>query len=237
MEKVRTRKRPDTAAGRRKGSVVPPASQAAEERIEFLADLLPQLARAIGPLCELVLHERTNGELRVKAIANNHISHRTVGGPPGVIIHNGKEIHDPQDALFNYTGLTEDRKRLRCSLIPIRCDGEVIGAICVNFLVHDLQNASDALGALLQVEAGSSQVQEFVPANGDILEGIVELALRERGRPAHALTKPERLELIAILRARGALSVRGAIGRIADRLGLSRTAVYNYLRELDEAEP
>ena len=226
------------ASGRRhKGNGRNPgraSREVASPRIEMLAELLPQLARAIGPLCELVLHEKSDGALRIRAIANNHISHRTVGGPAGVIVYEGREIDDPQEPIFNYSGLTEDRKRLRCSVIPIRAEGEVIGAICVNFLVHDLQNAADALGALLATELGTHQAHAFVPTSGNILDAIVESALRERGRPPGSLTRQERLDLIATLRARGALNVRGAIGRIAFRLGISRTAVYNYLKEIED---
>jgi predicted transcriptional regulator YheO len=83
----------------------------------------------------------------------------------------------------------------------------------------------------LATEVDAQQVREFVPKSADIFDSIVEKAIRERGRPAESLTRQEKLELMRTLRARGALNVRGAIRRIAARLGLSRTAVYNYLRQ------
>jgi D-arginine utilization repressor len=200
-------------------------------KLDLLAELLPQLARAVGPLYELVLHEKKGKKVRIKAISNNHISNRTTGGPMARIFYEGKEISEPQEALYNYPGITEDRKRLRCSSIPIRHEDDVIGYLCVNFLIHDLQSASDVLAGLLATEVDAQQVREFVPKSADIFDSIVEKAIRERGRPAESLTRPEKLELMRTLRARGALNVRGAIRRIAARLGLSRTAVYNYLRQ------
>jgi predicted transcriptional regulator YheO len=195
-----------------------------------VAELVPQLARAIGPLYEVVLHEKKGRSVRIRAIANSHISGRAVGGPMAQIFHRGKEVVNPAEALYNYPGMTEDKKRLRCSSIPIWHDDEIIGYLCINFVVHDLLGARDVLSGLIATETEDQDITEYVPKDRDILDSIVEKAISERGRPAEALTRPEKLALMRNLKAAGALRVRGAIPRIAERLGVSRTAVYNYLK-------
>jgi predicted transcriptional regulator YheO len=61
---------------------------------------------------------------------------------------------------------------------------------------------------------------------------MIEENLNDRGRPAHLLTRAERIELRRRLKERGALNMRGAVEQIAASLNVSRAAVHNYLQEI-----
>lgn len=224
-----------THRGRRDSGEVPDSSSvaAAEAKLAFLDALLPQIARAIGPVCEIVLHEIAAENVTIRTIANGHISNRRPGGPMGRIFVADQEVDRFGEAIFNYTGRTQDGKSLRCSLIPVQHQGETIGLICVNFLTSDLAVARDAIAALLRVEPQAESVSEYVPGEPDLFEQILQNCVHERGRPLQRLSRDERLVLLTDLKARGALRVRGAADRLAACLGISRTTIYNDLREIN----
>lgn len=54
------------------------------------------------------------------------------------------------------------------------------------------------------------------------------------GKPVEALTKADRLKVIALLRERSAFSYRKSVPYVAGRLGVSRYTVYKYLEEVGE---
>lgn len=219
--------------GRNRSGADGASDHAAEIKLAVLEDLLPQIARAIGPICELVLHDSRDGSPKIRAIANSHISNRKVGGPMGRIFVDGSEIENFDQPIFNYMGRTQDGKTLRCSLIPVHHEGRVIGLICVNFLIHDLAIARDAISALLRMEGQTDNVSEYVPSQLDLFEEILQECLSQRGRSAELLSREDRLSLMGELKSRGALSVRGAVGRLSRRLGMSRTTVYNDLKAIE----
>jgi predicted transcriptional regulator YheO len=66
----------------------------------------------------------------------------------------------------------------------------------------------------------------------DVIERTIDEYLHECGRPVALMVKAERLELVRRLRDRGAFGMRGAVTDVASKLGVSRTAVYNYLNEI-----
>lgn len=209
-----------------------PADAEAEAKLALLEELLPQIARAVGPICEIVLHEPAEDQWRIRAIANGHISNRKAGGPMGRIYIDGEELHRFDRPTFNYPGRTHDGKSLRCSLLPVQHDNETIGLVCVNFLTHDLLIARETIGALLRTEPQTANVSEYVPSEPDLFEDIVQECISGRGRSAELLTREERLALLGELKTRGALSLRGAVDRLAVRLGTSRTTIYNDLKEI-----
>lgn len=55
--------------------------------------------------------------------------------------------------------------------------------------------------------------------------------------PVAALGRDERLVLVRSLHEAGVFGLRGAPGRIAKRLGISRTGLYNDLAELKKDKP
>jgi predicted transcriptional regulator YheO len=111
-------------------------------------------------------------------------------------------------------------------------EGLVIGYIAVNFCIEDLELARQAI-AILTKTGPQGHVVEHHLAPGEVIGSIIEASLHTWGRPAHRLSRSERIELLRRLRERGALNMRGAVEQIAASLDVSRAAIYNYLREID----
>lgn len=122
-------------------------------------------------------------------------------------------------------------------------------------LLHALEPLAEALGATLvepsAVEPGDVPLQW----DGDIVGGFRQAGLRgtlerllgraesEAGRPLDQLDRESKQDVVRLLDAQGAFVIRRAVEEVADRLGVSRFTVYNYLnavngdrRERDDGE-
>ena len=54
------------------------------------------------------------------------------------------------------------------------------------------------------------------------------------GKPVNALTKADRLRLVALLDQKAAFSFRKSVPYVSRRLGVSRYTVYKYLNEVEQ---
>jgi len=208
-------------------------TQSAESLFEFLEDLVPQLARAIGPLCEVVLHQNTSRPPTIRAIGNGHVTNRSVGDLMTQILVNGDDDTNRSSPLFNYVSTMPDRRHIRVSVIPIRHSGEIIGYFAVNFLVHDLEQAIQALSILTRPEPHAETIVENFISPRQVISQTAAEYLRSKGRTIAMLSKNERIDIVSHLKSRGVFRMRGAVEEVASLLQISRTAVYNYLSVSD----
>ncbi|MER5473962.1 helix-turn-helix domain-containing protein [Streptomyces sp. NPDC002935] len=81
---------------------------------------------------------------------------------------------------------------------------------------------------------GADVVAVRLPQLADSLDRILAALERKRGKPLADLDRKAKQEIVRILEARGAFSVRHGVETVASALGVSRFTVYNYLnREKD----
>jgi hypothetical protein len=81
---------------------------------------------------------------------------------------------------------------------------------------------------------GADVVAVRLPQLADSLDHILAALERKRGKPLAELDRRAKQEVVRILEARGAFSVRHGVETVASALGVSRFTVYNYLnREKD----
>ena len=76
---------------------------------------------------------------------------------------------------------------------------------------------------------GAEVVAVRLPQLADSLDHILAALERKRGRPLADLDRKAKQEVVRILEARGAFSVRHGVETVASALGVSRFTVYNYL--------
>ena len=213
---------------KRKGRLSKP-DYGAKEKLSFLADLVPKLSRAIAPICEAVLHQNTSRPPTIRAIGNGYITGRTVGDLMTQVFIDGEDMRDHSEPLFNYKSTLPDGRRIRVSVIPITHNDKVIAYLGINFLTHDLEMAQQALSLIIQTEPHPEVIEENFLWPRDVVRKSIDEYLQICGRPVAMLRKRERVELVRRLRERGVFGMRGAVDEIASILGVSRTAVYNYL--------
>jgi len=200
--------------------------------LDLLAELIPPLARAVGPLCEVVLHQNTTSPPTIRAIGNGHVTGRTVGDLMTQILVDGRDDTKREDALFNYMSTMPDGRQIRVSVIPVRHGKQVIGYIAVNFLVHDLEVAMQALSMLSKPEPHDFAITENFTSPRQVITQTATDYLRTQGRTLALLSTQERRDLVKHLKGRGIFQMRKAVDEVAGLLGISRAAVYNYLSAL-----
>ncbi|MER8684873.1 helix-turn-helix domain-containing protein [Mesorhizobium sp. M1405] len=206
------------------------SEQRVQDILDTLAQLVPQIARSITKDCEVVLHDNRASPPRIMAIGNGHVTRRGVGDLMTRIAIGKAELQNLQKPLFNYSSVAPDGRQLRVSLLPIIVDGKTVAYLAVNFSTGDLLLAQRAITELTRTEPHPREIQEtFLPSSlplGQIIENFLE----DCHRPAHLLDREDRIELVRRLHDLGVFQMRGTVREIAGRLGISRAAVYNYLK-------
>ncbi|MDX3804117.1 helix-turn-helix domain-containing protein [Streptomyces sp. AK04-3B] len=76
---------------------------------------------------------------------------------------------------------------------------------------------------------GVEAVAVRLPQLADSLDHILAAMERRKGKPLADLDRKAKQEVVRILEARGAFSVRHGVETVASALGVSRFTVYNYL--------
>ncbi|OJX95740.1 MAG: hypothetical protein BGO96_09055 [Micrococcales bacterium 73-15] len=217
-----------------------PTVETIEELHAQLRPVMRAVAAAVGPTCEVVLHDLTHRamERTIVDIVNGHVSGRRVGGPStnlGLIAlaDEGRD-HDA----YGYPGRTADGRDLSCSTVYYRnARGSIIGALCLNVDLTQLQAAQASIAALLPTRPAPEGGQPGRPGEVEVvgsgieqvLEAMISEAIDAVGQPVAVMRKPARLEVVRLLETRGAFHVRQAVERVAERLGVSRVTAYGYL--------
>ncbi|ULR54440.1 helix-turn-helix domain-containing protein [Streptomyces deccanensis] len=82
---------------------------------------------------------------------------------------------------------------------------------------------------------GADVVAVRLPQLAESLDHILAAMERQKGRPLADLDRKAKQEVVRVLEARGAFSVRHGVETVATALGVSRFTVYNYLNREKEA--
>jgi predicted transcriptional regulator YheO len=208
------------------------AKARARGRHPLLTALIPVvegLGKTFGRYTEVVLHDISDPEHSIIAIANGEVSGRTLGGPMTEV--GLKMIRASQGAqdILNYGNYTRDGRKLKSSTILLRDEtGQVIGCLCINVDLTEMSAAERVLQEYCRVEEGGP-TETLATSVNDVLEHLVEQAVADVGKaPAH-MTREEKIQVVKTLEKQGAFLIRGAAEYIAKTLGVSRYTVYNYL--------
>lgn len=81
---------------------------------------------------------------------------------------------------------------------------------------------------------GADVVAVRLPQLADSLDHILASMERKQGKPLADLDRKAKQEVVRILEARGAFSVRHGVETVAGALGVSRFTVYNYINYTSE---
>jgi predicted transcriptional regulator YheO len=215
--------------------------EGADAIVAALVPVIDGLAATFGPTCEVVLHDYRRGEQSVVAVAGA-VTGRRAGGALSEI---GLSVLARGDAAandVNYVSRTPDGRVVKSSTMPLRDGaGHLFGALCVNVDVTALRQAGDLLTALAGTLPARLPVTTFSNDFDDVVDTVVRAEELARGKPAGSLSRGERVALLRALDQRGVFRVRNAVPRVAERLSVSRSAVYADLadcrRDPSDARP
>lgn len=225
--------------------------------VQSYIPLVEFLGMALGQSTEVVLHDVAHPDQSVIAIANGHVSGRSIGSPSTdlmfKVLRDG--IRDGKDYVIGYEAHSPLHEvPLVSSTFFIRRDGRIVGALCLNtdpsaFIA--VKQSLERLGTLYfstmqhssatattNATAGSNEMQEenLVASVADMAADTIAAMCTRRGMNAHKLSVDDRLEIIRTLNDRGYFRFKGSIGTVADQLGVAESSVYRYLHTVQKGK-
>lgn len=213
--------------------------------------LVEFLGKVLGPDYEIVLHDLTDTRYSIVAIANGHVSGRSVGAP---LTNLGLKVmtmgsYKNSDYLINYNGASRTNRVLRSSTMFLKDDnGEIVGMLCINFddskyvalseeilkLCHPdeliLQNKSyDSVNSIL-----NDVPENFSESIEEVTQTVLQKVLAHENIPVDRLTQDERLSIVDVLNQKGIFMLKGAVSEVAKQLHCSEPSIYRYLNILNK---
>ena len=215
--------------------------------------LVEFLGYALGPSYEIALHDLTEKDKSIIAIANSHISGREVGAPltnVALSILRDKS-YEQMDYRVNCYGVSVNGKDLRSSTLYIKDGGELVGMLCINFDDSGYRDISNQLmslchpdifvndlasrtGKTVWPEAAAPVPEKFHATADAAAADAIGRELERLGVTADRLTSEERYQIIASLEAGGTFLMKGAVKDVAAGLHCSQASVYRYLNRLKQ---
>lgn len=211
--------------------------------------LVEFLGKAMGAHCEVVLHDLTDMDHSIVAIANGHLSGRRAGGPVTDFVLKllKQEKKDQAQFVVNYHGKASNGHVFRSSSYFIKDeDNNVIGVLCLN---HDVQPYIEARGIMDKFIFQGLHADDFdLPGTaprqpvqlmetlhttaGDTITNMISQELEGYSVDPKRLSMDERIQLIEKLDEDGLFLLKGGISALAERLGVSEPTIYRYLNRI-----
>lgn len=204
------------------------------KNIDFIKSIMKSITSQFGERCEVVYHDLTKDyDKTIIAIENGHITGRSIGDcgtNMGLEILKGTE--DKRD-IYTYLSKTKNGKTLRSTSLYLRDDnGKVIGSLCINFDITDLQLLSSSLTSFLNpINDEKSMKEDFSNDINDILDNLINESIEYVGKPTAHMHKEDKIKAIKYLNERGAFLVKKAGDKVCNQFGVSKYTLYNYLEE------
>lgn len=209
--------------------------------LKQLADLVTNM---FGDNCEVVIHDLTTEKMQLVHITGK-VTKRKIGAPVTDVVTkyfllDGNKVQDRHC----FMTLTDDGRELKSSTSYIRnSKGEVIYAFCVNFNTTDHHNAIQMLKAFVNktatVGAGTDKMDAGPEKRSFSInhtaDSFFEQSVVEIGKRPASMNTDEKIRLVKILEKKGAFQIKGMVGQVALRLGVSNFTIYNYLKKIRAA--
>jgi predicted transcriptional regulator YheO len=200
------------------------------EHAKRTADMLVKM---FGSSCEVAVHNFSNLEESLIYVAGN-VTKRRIGGPVTDLVL--KEIKKPSSEILdisNYKTTFSNGITMKSSTVFLRdSQGEVIGALCVNFKLNFLLTMEEELKDFIHTEQDTPTLENFYTSVTEVIEVIVERAVQSFNKLPTELTMDEKIELVRILDEKGMFLVKGSTEYLSSILGVSKFTIYTYLQKL-----
>ena len=205
-----------------------------KEVLDKYIQLLPFLAEVLGVNCEIVVHDTLKPRKSIVAIANS-ISGRKIGDPmTDFALNVMKEgLYENADYATNYRGKGKGKDFLSSTYF-IKNNDKIIGMLCVNKNITDINNTRNRILTLLDgfslIGKESNDFSESLDVDvNEIAFHRIEEVIREKGISPSRMTSGEKVRLVNKLNEEGLLAFKGAKAKVAEILSISVPTIYRYL--------
>ncbi|NLX64167.1 MAG: transcriptional regulator [Clostridiaceae bacterium] len=218
--------------------------------------LVDFLGKALGPDYEIALHDISNPTNSIIAIANGHISGRSIGSPLTNIALQliSDKNFEHEDYQLHYSGLSSNNRRLRSSTMYIKDENNnLIGLLCINFDDSRYQDVSERVMRLChpdffvrtsfaydteKLQNGSSSnkknsvVERFYSSISDFIDEMIDQILSYMGTTSERLTTDEKISIVETLYNNNVFYMKGAVIYVAEKLNCSQATIYRYIKNI-----
>lgn len=209
------------------------------EIIKRFIPIVDMIAKTFGKDCEVVLHDLTMPEHSVVYTVNNHVTNRQVGQSFDYLVtHVLLSQNFEGDCSANYYFRTADNRLIKSSTALMRNDeNKVVAAMCinidtttitgaVNWLLDAIPNLPGSSIPAINPEPPLKETESIVEIADDLIEQIIG------SRDTAELKRDDKIEIIRFMEQKGIFLIKGAIDKVADKLGISKVTIYSYLDEI-----
>jgi D-arginine utilization repressor len=187
------------------------------------------ISALLHPHGEVVLHDLVSGKI---AGIWNAMSGRRIGDPSLLDDEAAGYAAAPVLGPYEKTGPGGARLKSVTAVLPgVAAGSPPAGLLCINLDVSQLEKAAELLAAFVTPAAQEQPQALFRRDWREAAQAKLHAWLKVRGLNAKALTRDERIELIAALDADGLFEARRAVEHVAEMIGASRAATYGYLTQ------
>ena len=213
-------------------------------------ELVGFLGKVLGQDYEVVLHDLSNMDNSVVAVANGHVSGRKIGSPMN---ENGlrlirTETWKQNQELIRYRGYSKKTNHLLCFTRFIKNhQGDPIGMLCINYDYASNQKLVDSISEQLGIAELSDQAEsekifhsdteKFPDSMEEVVYAICNQVMLEVPVPVDRLSQDEKIAIVEKLEAKGVFLFKGAVTLVAGRLQTSEATVYRYLSKINRTGP
>lgn len=203
------------------------------EKISIIAEAI---AKTFGSQCEVVLHDLRQLDRSVIKIEHGQVTGRKVGSSITDLALKNLKSQMKNDLLLNYRTTTKSGRTLKSTTALIRNKKNIpIGALCINIDITNLQQACSEISKLCQIRQDEKKISEtFENDITGTISSIIDRIIRDYHKVVPAMKKEDRVEIVAKLEEQGAFLVKGAVKIVADKLNVSKYAIYNYLEDASQ---
>lgn len=225
-----------------------------DNQLHYFTKFTEFIGRVVGPDYEVALHDISDQGGNIVAIANGHVSGRTVGTPVSDKLKSIIEsrIYEDEDFILHEYGLAPNGKVICSSSMFIKdVSGELIGVMCINFddsryrelsqkvfnLCHpdSLVNTNfryDETKVPLKITAASNHRLKDAP-DGSAYDIIID-TLKEHNMHIENMSLKDKLDMLRLLDEKGVFLIKGAVKDAAAIFECSQATMYRHLSRIKE---
>ncbi|MDO4326489.1 MAG: helix-turn-helix transcriptional regulator [bacterium] len=206
-----------------------------KEAFEFLDRIAQGIAVMFGEQCETLVHEIDGQKIVNVAIYNGHVSGRTVGST--LSIYGKDTLLDEDDGsgmnldldYVNQMVVTSSGKSIKSSTFHFRGE-DYHYALGINYDITVLGQINHVMENLLRTE--ETLRASLSGRRSSDMEELFESCQKVMNRPLAQMQKAERIALVGMLKEKGFFQIQKSVPYAAERLGVTKYTIYNYLNEL-----
>lgn len=205
------------------------------DNLSLLKDLANLVAAQFGKNCEVVIHKIAEDEFdaSIVHIVNGEITMRKLGDGPSHIVLDAiaTGVESKQRYKKSYLTKTKDGTVLKSTSMFIEDDsGKIKYIFCINYNIGPLVLANDVIQSILKEEdeTKSKEPERITQNVSEILDDLIQDAIKLIGKPAPLMTKEEKVRAVQYLNEKGAFLITKSGDKVANYFGISKYTLYNY---------